>query len=84
MCELCKKIIDAKSEYLNALSTENDFIFEDDEEYWLRIDTGNGGCPGVMKINYCPICGRKLDTNDVLNKEKFVQIMRQLMAKRRR
>ena len=60
MCELCKKITDAKSEYLNALSTGNDFIFEDDEEYWLRIDTGDSGCPGVMKITYCPICGRKL------------------------
>lgn len=85
MCELCKKIIDAKSEYLNALSTGNDFIFEDDEEYWLRIDTGDSGCPGVMKINYCPICGRELDTDDVSteNKKKFVQIMRQLTAKRK-
>lgn len=60
MCDFCKKIIDAKSEYLNALSTGNDFIFEDDEGYWLRIDTGDSGCPGVMKINNCPICGRKL------------------------
>lgn len=81
MCELCKKIIDAKLEYLNALSTGNDFIFEDDEGYWLRIDTGDGGCPGVMKINYCPICGRELL---IENKEKFVQTMRQLMAKRKK
>ena len=60
MCDFCKKIIDAKSEYLNALITGNDFIFEEDEEYWLRIDTGDSFCPGVMKINNCPICGRKL------------------------
>lgn len=81
MCELCKKIIDAKSEYLNALSTGNDFIFEDDEGYWLRIDTGDSGCPGVIKINYCPICGRELL---IENKEKFVQTMRQLTAKRKK
>lgn len=40
----------------------------------------------VMEIAYCPICGRKLDTNyddvSIENKEKFVQIMRQLTAKR--
>lgn len=60
MCDFCKKIIDDKSEYLNALSTENDFIFEDDEGHWLRIDTGDSFCPGTMKINYCPMCGRKL------------------------
>lgn len=60
MCDFCNKIIDAKSEYLNALSTGNDFIFEEDEEYWLRIDTGDSFCPGVIKINNCPICGRKL------------------------
>lgn len=60
MCDFCKKIIDDKSEYLNALSTENDFIFEDDEGHWLRIDTVDSFCPGTMKINYCPMCGRKL------------------------
>lgn len=60
MCDFCKKIIDAKSGYLNALSTENDFIFEDNDEYYLRIDTGDSFCPSTMKINYCPICGRKL------------------------
>lgn len=60
MCDFFKKIIDAKSEYLNALSTGNDFIFKDNDEYYLRIDTGDSFCPGTMKINYCPICGRKL------------------------
>ena len=60
MCDFCNKIIDAKSEYLNALSIGNDFIFEEDEEYWLRIDIGDSFCPGVMKINNCPMCGRKL------------------------
>lgn len=60
MCDFCKKIIEAKSGYLNALSTGNDFIFEDDEGHWLHIDIGDSFCPCVMKINYCPICGRKL------------------------
>lgn len=60
MCEFCKKIISLDKEYLDALSTGNDFIFEDNNDTWLRIDTGDSGCPGVMKINYCPICGRKL------------------------
>ena len=64
MCDFCKKIIDAKTEYLNALSTEDDFIFEDDDGHWLHIDTGDSFCTGTMKINYCPICGRKMVEDD--------------------
>lgn len=60
MCEFCKDIIDIKTEYLAALSTGNDFVFEDNKEFGLYINTGDSGCPGVKKINYCPICGRKL------------------------
>lgn len=64
MCDFCKKIIDDKSEYLNALSIEDDFIFKDNDEYYLRIDTGDRFCTGTMKINYCPICGRKMVEDD--------------------
>lgn len=64
MCDFCKKIIDLKSEYIDALSTGNDFIFKDNDEYYLRIDTGDSFCPGVMKINNCPICGRKMVEDD--------------------
>lgn len=60
MCEFCKKIINLNKEYIDALANGNDFIFEDNNDNWLRIDTGDSCCPGVMKINYCPICGRKL------------------------
>lgn len=64
MCDFCKKIIYTKSGYLDALSTGNDFIFKDNDEYYLRIDTGDSFCPGTMKINYCPICGRKMVEDD--------------------
>ena len=64
MCDFCKKIIDTKSGYLDALSTGNDFIFKDNDEYYLRIDTGDSFCSGTMIINYCPICGRKMVEDD--------------------
>lgn len=60
MCKFCKKIISLNKEYLDALATGNDFIFGDNNGTWLHIDTGDSGCPGVMKINNRPICGRKL------------------------
>lgn len=52
MCEFCKKIIILDKEYINALSTGNDFIFEDNEGTWLHIDTGDSFCLGTMKINH--------------------------------
>lgn len=60
MCGFCEKIIDVNSGYLDALQNGNDFIFKDNDGHLLRINTGDSGCPGVMEINYCPMCGRKL------------------------
>ena len=60
MCKLCKNIVSNKEGYYDAICKGEDFIFEDEGEFYLRIDTGDSWCPGIAKINYCPICGRKL------------------------
>ena len=59
MCKLCKKIVSNKEEYYDAIFKGEDFIFEDEGEFYLHIDTGYCFGPGIAKINYCPICGRK-------------------------
>ncbi len=85
MCKFCENIVDIQieSEFDTAVAKGADFIFKDAMLYHLYINTGDSGCPGVMDIYYCPICGRELDPNyvSIENKEKFVQIMRQLTAK---
>ena len=60
MCEFCRKIVDVKTGFLDALMTQRDFIANENGTIFLYINTGDSGCPGVMKINNCPICGRKL------------------------
>ena len=62
MCKFCKNIVDIQieSEFDTAVAKGEDFIFKDAMWYHLYINTGDSGCPGVMDINYCPICGRKL------------------------
>lgn len=45
----------------------------DGDNYSLRIHTTNEN-PRVFKINYCPICGRKLsDSVPVITKEAFFE-----------
>lgn len=61
-------------------------VIDEDKENRLYFDNSSWEyARGYIKINYCPICGRELDTDDVSteNKKKFVQIMRQLTAKRK-
>lgn len=60
MCELCNNVVNLKEGYYEARYKGGDFIFEEDGEICLYIDTGDSGCPGTMSINYCPMCGRKL------------------------
>ena len=60
MCEFCRKIVDVKTEFLNALMTQEDFIANENGTIFLYINTGDSGCPGTMDIKYCPMCGRKL------------------------
>lgn len=88
MCKFCENIVDIQieSEFDTAVAKGTDFIFKDAMWYHLYINTGDSGCPGIMDIYYCPICGRELDPNyvSIENKEKFVQIMRQLTAKRKK
>ena len=53
MCEFCdgkKKIIDGKGNSV-LFGAENNMIFDNSDGKEVA---------GVVKINYCPICGRKL------------------------
>lgn len=57
-------------------------VIDEDKENRLYFDNSSWEyARGYIKINYCPICGRELL---IENKEKFVQTMRQLMAKRKK
>ena len=60
MCDLCRKIVDVKTGFLDALMTKDDFIANENGTIFLYINTGDSGCPGTIYINYCPVCGRKL------------------------
>lgn len=60
MCEFCENIAKTSSEYALKRFQGGDFITKDGDGYGLLIDTGDSGCLGYIKINYCPMCGRKL------------------------
>ena len=60
MCDLCRKIVDVKTGFLDALMTQEDFIANENGTIFLYINTGDSGCPGTMDINYFSVCGRKL------------------------
>lgn len=60
MCEFCKDIATNDDEYMKKRYTGGDFIYRDENGFGILIDTGDSGCLGYIKINYCPICGRKL------------------------
>ena len=60
MCEFCKDIATTDDEYMKRRCACGDFIFKDENGFGVLIDTGDSGCLGYIKINYCPICGRKL------------------------
>ena len=47
-------------EYMEKRYAGGDFIFKDENGFGVLIDTGDSGCLGYIKINYCPMCGRKL------------------------
>lgn len=48
-------------EYMKKRYDGVDFICRDAKDgFGLFVDTGDSGCPGYVKINYCPMCGRKL------------------------
>ena len=60
MCEFCRKIVDVKTGFLDALMAQWDFIANENWTIFLYINTGDSGCQGTMDIKYCPICVRKL------------------------
>ena len=60
MCEFCKDIATTDDEYMKRRYVGGDFIFKDENGFGVLIDTGDSGCLGYIKINYCPICGRKM------------------------
>lgn len=60
MCDFCKNLVKIEESFSDAICKCDDFIFEDEGKIYLYINTGDSGCPGTMKINFCPMCGRKL------------------------
>lgn len=60
MCEFCEDIAMDNDEYYGKRYDGGDFIFKDENGFGLLIDTGDSGRLGYIKVNFCPICGRKL------------------------
>ncbi len=60
MCDFCEKIAMDNDEYYEKRYAGGDFIFKDENGFGVLIDTGDSGCLGYIKVNYFPICGRKL------------------------
>ena len=60
MCEFCEDITTNNDEYMKKRYAGGDFICKDENGFGVLIDTGDSGCLGYIKINYCPMCGRKL------------------------
>ena len=61
MCEFCKNIARTNKEYNEERIKGGDFMFQNDGEFGILIDTGDSGCLGVLNdIHFCPKCGRKL------------------------
>lgn len=58
MCEFCNHILSE-----NEDKNEN-YIFMDENGFNIFAYTGDSGCVGcITKIKYCPMCGRKLESN---------------------
>lgn len=55
MCEFCKNIATNDDEYMQKRYAGGDFICKDENGFGILIDTGDSGCLGYIKINYCPI-----------------------------
>lgn len=56
MCELCKNIY--KPDYENP--DYKDYIYKSEDGIFIHFTTGDSFMDFGYKINYCPICGRKL------------------------
>ena len=56
MCEFCEDIAMNDDEYMKKRYAGGDFICKDEDGFGVLIDTGDSGCLGYIKINYCPIC----------------------------
>lgn len=65
MCAFCESIANTNEEYVYARYKGGDFIFKDNGEYGILIDTGDSGCLGTLNdIKYCPFCGRELRSKE--------------------
>lgn len=61
MCEFCKDIAFTDADYMQSRIKGGDFIYKDNNEYGILIDTGDSGCLGSLQpVRFCPMCGRKL------------------------
>lgn len=67
LCDLvdkisCQPIVDfKKEEYCTNLASDYPFLFECSSCGWSDDDTTTGD---TNKYNYCPNCGKKIDTGD--------------------
>jgi len=62
MCEFCENIARTNKEYSEERIKGGDFMFQNDGEFGILIDTGDSGCLGALNdIHFCPMCGRKLE-----------------------
>ena len=65
MCEFCKNIAFTDADFVQARIEGGDFIYNDENEYGILIDTGDSGCLGSLNgIKFCPMCGRELYHSD--------------------
>lgn len=60
MCQFCENIAMDDNEYMKKRYAGGNFICKDEKGFGILIDTGDSGCLGYIKINYCPMRGRKL------------------------
>lgn len=56
MCDFCKNIY--KSDYENP--DYKDYIYKSEDGTFIHFTTGDSFMDFGYKINYCPICGRKV------------------------
>ena len=56
MCKFCENIY--TSDYKNP--DYKDYIYKREDDVFIHFTTGDSFMDFDYKINYCPICGRKL------------------------
>lgn len=64
MCDFCDKIWDSLETYKNSQNShwdESDIIYRNGNSTYLYLPCDDYYYNRSMSINYCPMCGRKLE-----------------------